>query len=276
MSLLVPIVHEERVAGPDEAAALYQALGVQAVTVEGFQARTPAQLALLVNAIAPDTTSTVTFEGGTLDEIAFAALRELVLAGAGYLDVGTAEASLRVWPTHARVYRTRVPDEGLEAVARAMTSACGRPIEIGNGSTTIDENTSILVDPSAAAALDVRLKQAELAFRIFERLTDTSLRRGFINAPNRDAVDRLLTFLQAIHASVSADLELEPAAAARYVRGFTDCELRWQAEDTFVTLPEGSISTSIVAPFSSDDEKPWREDIARALRKARSARGSGD
>jgi hypothetical protein len=129
----------------------------------------------------------------------------------------------------------------------------------------------VKIDPSAAVAVDVRTPRIALAARLFAAFRGTTLGHGFVEAPNDIALDRRLPFLRAIDGAVHAPLELEPAKAATLTRAFADQELQWQADDTLVTLPAGAISTHLVLPFSDEDEMPWREDIARALRKARAS-----
>jgi hypothetical protein len=95
---LIPIENERRLASPAEAEALFRALDQTRVSVRGLHTTDPTRFAHVVDALEPKHDHTLSFEGGTLTTAAHEALDALATAGFQYLDLRTAEASLRIWP----------------------------------------------------------------------------------------------------------------------------------------------------------------------------------
>src|SRR5262245_13635095 len=99
MGLLIPVEHPTRLRSPAEIAALYAALGATPINITGWQTRDHDAIDRLIaaTALAP-TENSIKFTQGRLGESALAALARLTVAGAGYVDVRTKRANLRVWP----------------------------------------------------------------------------------------------------------------------------------------------------------------------------------
>lgn len=93
---LIPIEHARRLRSPEEAAALFKALGEKTVSLRGFHTTDAAKIARVIHAVATRFDHTVSFEGGA---IVPQPLRELAVSRAyDYLDVRTPLANLRIWP----------------------------------------------------------------------------------------------------------------------------------------------------------------------------------
>jgi hypothetical protein len=93
---LIPIEHVRTLRSPEEAVALFKALGERTVALRGFHTTDATRIARVIHAVATRFDHTVSFEGGA---IAPAALRELAVSRAyDYLDVRTPLANLRIWP----------------------------------------------------------------------------------------------------------------------------------------------------------------------------------
>ncbi len=93
---LIPIEHARALRSPEEAVALFKALGEKTVSLRGFYTTDATKISRVIQAVATKFDHTVSFEGGV---IALAPLRELALSRAyDYLDVRTSLANLRIWP----------------------------------------------------------------------------------------------------------------------------------------------------------------------------------
>jgi hypothetical protein len=265
MGLLVEVVHGERAASVDEAAALFQALGIDRVAVSARpRPDDDAALARLIDAVDPERDAMITFEHGRLGPAAWDALDALARSGAGYLDVAVGAISLRVWREESWVTAGGVRPGAVETIARIVASM------VGDDATVTWERVS----PTAAAesSLQVRTPRAASAAGLFRALADPDgeLSRGHVTAPDRAALAILPGLLRDLGGTAAFSLELGPAAAAGLARALPALISGWQGDNTAVRLSDGEISTYLVAPLPSEEEAAWRAQIRDALARVRS------
>lgn len=259
---LIPVHHALRLRSAAEAEALLRALGDRQASARGFHTSDPARLGYLVAAVRPKSESTVSFEGGTLNAGACAALAGLVSAGAfSYLDLRTADANLRVWPgRHAWVHAAMPAGglEGLEAIFEA-------PIVVGENWV---RGAKLVVRSSGGYPVDLETRDLAEAFTVFDALSSGPVERGFVIGLTTAGKPLLLKLLLALGTTASAVLELDLAEARALTEVFAGERLEWHGS-VIVKFPEGEICGYLVTPNAGEgDRAKWLRRVDKGLKKA--------
>lgn len=100
---LMPVQCPVRLASLAQIEPLFAALKTKIVGAHGWRATRPPAIDRLIDAVELGREATVSFEGGVLSAPVWAALAPLVRARAGFFDLETPSAALRLWPDRAWV-----------------------------------------------------------------------------------------------------------------------------------------------------------------------------
>jgi hypothetical protein len=226
---LLVFEHELRVGSPEEAAALFRALGSHRVSTKGWIGRDRATIDRLLDALAPRDGDTVTFTAGTLDDASAAALRALADAGPGFVHLrDPAWTDLSMWRDRASV---------------AARDGSGGEFAGGGAAN-------------------------HAAIARYRELAAPRVETGYVLHMSAPAKLALPAFLHALGAQVTALVELEPAAAAELATFVPYGELEWRDDMTVVRLPSGTI-TKYATRANERRVPKWKQAVARAMTKLR-------
>lgn len=259
---LIPVHHALRLRSPAEAEALLRALGDRQVSARGFHTTDPGRLGRLVAACTPKRDSTVSFEGGTLNAGACAALAELVSSGAfAYFDLRTVDANLRVWPGRHAWVHAAMPAGGLEGLCAVF----GVTVELGEH---VMPGGKLVVNHAGSYPVDLETQNLADAFAAFDALSSARVERGFVTGLTAAGKPALLQLLLALGTTGSAVLELELAEARVLTEVFAGEPLEWHGT-VIVRFPEGEVCSYLVTPKAGDEDKAqWMRRVDKGLRKA--------
>lgn len=259
---LIPVRHAWRLRSTAEAEALLRALGDREVSARGFATRDPGRLGRLVAAVTAKRDSTVSFEGGTLNAGACAALAALVSSGAfAYLDLRTADANLRVWPGRHAWVHAAMPAGGLEGLSAVFDA----PVVLGENWIG---GAKLVVNAVGGYPVDLETQDLGEAFAVFDALTSAPVERGFVTGLTATGKPLVLKLLLALGTTASAVLELGLAEARALTEVFAGERLEWHGS-VIVKFPEGEICWFLVTPNASDDDRAkWQRRVDQGLKKA--------
>lgn len=228
MGLMIPVFYDaEHLTDPKRLVSLFTALSITAVYVSGWKLRSKPELEAW-KASALHATN-ITFDvAGTCSPEAVEKLTAFVTGESGYFDVGTEEASLRVWPNKAWVHRLNPLTEIFDGVDLGRAYRIFRDFAEG-------ERLHAHASGFAAAHLDNLI---DLTQQIQGALTSELV------IPTTSLESVLSTFPE-------AELELQAA--------------RHAGDILLVSWPEGEVSTVLLAPVRDEDVARWQRSIATAL-----------
>ena len=265
---LIPIESPRRLPSAAAAAAWLRAAGrvwsPRTVSVRGFHTRDPARIERLVLAIEPPREHTISFQHGTLSAPARAALDGLARARFQYLDLDTADASLRLWPAR----HTWVHADATAAGVAAAAAILGVPLAPGKNALEAAHVT--LAPGERGTRVEVETSSIPTALALFGALTDDgAVGRGFVTGVHADTRTPLLRFLSALGAQVDAVLEIGIDAARALTELYAGEKLSWQVPGVFVDFPEGRIHGYLrMADNTPRNREKWLAAVEKAWKKA--------
>lgn len=257
---LFPIMHAHVLRSAADGEALFRAWGETTIRVYGLASAEPTLFERVIEAVEPNRDSTISFADGTLDPLGRAALDELAVSDFGYLDVQTTTANLRVWPALYTWVHARGDKE-------AATAAFGAPLQAGTNELG---DTKIKIDEATGYPIDVETKSIPTALRMFHALSDDRVVRAHVTGLRPTAKPAFASFLRAIHATVSATMEIDVAVARDLTERFAGTAVEWQANGLIVQFPAGAIQGFLTTPNATDRHREkWQERVSKALAKAK-------
>lgn len=260
---LIPIESPRRLPSAAAAAAWLRACGARTVSVRGFHTQEPARIERLVLSIEPKREHTISFQRGTLSAPARAALGVLATARFQYLDLDTADASLRIWPARHTWVHADVTADRVAAVA----SLLGVPLTPGE--TELKETQVTLKPGERGTRIEIETKSIPTALALFGALADGPVGRGFITGVHADTRTPLLHFLRALGAQVDAVLEIGVDAARALTELYAGEKLGWQVPGVLVDFPDGRIHGYLrMADNTPRNREKWLARVEKAWRKA--------
>lgn len=259
---LIPVHHPLRLRSPAEAEALLRALGDRQVSARGFHTTDPARLGRVIAAVASKRDCTVSFEGGTLNAGACAALAALVDSAAfAYLDLRTADANLRVWPGRHAWVHAAMPAGGIEG----LSAVFGAPVVVGENWVA---GGKLVVSAAGGYPVDLETQHLADAFSAFDALSSARVERGFVTGLAAAGKPPFLQLLLALGATANAVLELELADARALTELFAGERLEWHGA-VIVRFPEGEILSYLVTPNTGEEDRAkWQKRVDKGLKKA--------
>ncbi len=257
---LFTLQHARHLVSAQEALRFYGALGETHVQLSGFNTRAADQIARFVAALPARGPHTVSFEGGQLTASAREALAQLVLASYEYLDVRSQNADLRCWPAlyswvHAQADR--------KALARALGA------ELPDSPFVLGDLRGTWHTDGRAYPVDIETRAPQPAWRIFDALSSSALRRGFLRGAQPDSQPHLVRLLIESGSDVHIDAALSLDGACELTKGAARAEGIWQGSSVMVAFPDGTITGSLNSTQASEhSEADWHARIDEALRNA--------
>jgi len=260
VGLLVPIEHEGRL-DHHTASRVARALGNTTLHVSSFRPshdRLPALLARLV----PGSATTINLERG--HHLPVAALDAFALAddGTTYVDLGSADANLRVWSNHAWVHVTPLPLGGLAELVAILGEVFDVDVPPVIGEHRIGTLEVDLVQRGSTAT--IRTPDRARALRFFARTCGPRhFARGHISHPSAAQLAQLAQLADLMHAEVLIDAELAPEIVAELLDVIPCTD--WQCDDLAYEPDAQRLYTYRVHPIPEDAVTGWRANVSRAL-----------